>query len=65
MTGDPALIWLVGLAAGWTYDLAVAAGPAADGIILASRRRLLRPLPHRRLVKHAQRDGRRAAEHHR
>ena len=41
MTGDPVLIRLAGLGAGWTYDLAVAAGPRADGIILGSRRRLL------------------------
>jgi GntR family transcriptional regulator, transcriptional repressor for pyruvate dehydrogenase complex len=41
MTSDPVLIRLAGLAAGWTYDLAVAAGPRADGIILGSRRRLL------------------------
>ena len=41
MTDDPVLIRLAGLAAGWTYDLAVAAGPGADGIILGSRRRLL------------------------
>jgi hypothetical protein len=41
MTGDPVLIRLAGLAAGWTYDLAVGAGPRADGIILGSRRRLL------------------------
>lgn len=40
-TGDPVLVRLAGLAAGWTYDLAVAAGPAADGIILGSRHRLL------------------------
>ena len=40
-TGDPVLVKLAGLAAGWTYDLAVAAGPAADEIILGSRRRLL------------------------
>jgi GntR family transcriptional repressor for pyruvate dehydrogenase complex len=44
MTGDPVLTRLAGLAVGWTYDLAVAAGPAADGIILNSRRRLLRHL---------------------
>ena len=44
MTGDPALIRLAGLAAGWTYDLAMAAGVAADGGILASRRRLLHDL---------------------
>ena len=43
-TGDPVLVRLAGLAAGWTYDLAVTAGPAADGIILGSRRRLLRHL---------------------
>jgi GntR family transcriptional regulator, transcriptional repressor for pyruvate dehydrogenase complex len=41
MTGDPVLTRLADLAVGWTYDLAVAAGPAADGIILNSRRRLL------------------------
>jgi GntR family transcriptional repressor for pyruvate dehydrogenase complex len=41
VTGDAALIRLAGLAAAWTYDLAVAAGPVADRIILASRRRLL------------------------
>jgi GntR family transcriptional regulator, transcriptional repressor for pyruvate dehydrogenase complex len=41
VTGDPVLIRLAGLAVGWTYDLAVAAGPGADGIILGSRRRLL------------------------
>ena len=40
-TGDPVLVRLAGLAAGWTYDLAVAAGPAADAIIRSSRRRLL------------------------
>jgi DNA-binding GntR family transcriptional regulator len=44
MTGDPALTRVAGLAAGWTYDLAMAAGVAADAIILASRRRLLRDL---------------------
>src|ERR1700756_660474 len=44
MTDDPVLIRLAGLAAGWTYDLAVAAGPRADGIILGSPRRLLRYL---------------------
>jgi hypothetical protein len=41
VTGDPVLMRLAGLAAGWTYDLAVAAGPGADQIILGSRRRLL------------------------
>ena len=40
-TGDPVLVRLAGLAAGWTYDLAAAAGPAADGIIRSSRHRLL------------------------
>lgn len=40
-TGDPVLMRLAGLAAGWAYDLAVAAGPAADGIIAGSHRRLL------------------------
>jgi acetyl esterase len=43
-TGDSALVRLVGLAVGWTYDLAVAAGPAADWIIRNSRNRLLRHL---------------------
>lgn len=41
VTGDPVLMRLAGLAVGWTYDLAVAAGPGADGIILGSRRRLI------------------------
>jgi DNA-binding GntR family transcriptional regulator len=40
-TEDPVLIKLAGLAAGLTYSLAVTAGPAADGIIAGSRRRLL------------------------
>jgi DNA-binding GntR family transcriptional regulator len=40
-TGDPVLRRVAGLAAAWTYDLAVAAGPGADGIIRGSRRRLL------------------------
>lgn len=44
VTGDPVLGRVAGLAAAWTYDLAVAAGPGADGIILGSRRRLLRHL---------------------
>jgi hypothetical protein len=44
VTREPALIRAAGLAAGWTYDLALAAGLAADGIILASRRRLLHHL---------------------
>jgi DNA-binding GntR family transcriptional regulator len=41
VTGDPVLKRLAGLAVGWIYDLAAAAGPGADGIILGSRRRLL------------------------
>jgi len=41
MTGEPALIRLAGLAAGWTYDRALAAGRAADQIILGSHRRLV------------------------
>jgi GntR family transcriptional regulator, transcriptional repressor for pyruvate dehydrogenase complex len=40
-TGDPVLVRLAGMGAAWTYDLAVAVGPSADGIILGSRRRLL------------------------
>jgi hypothetical protein len=44
ITGDPALTRVAGLAAGWIYDLAMAAGVAADGVILASRRRLLHDL---------------------
>ena len=44
VTGDPVLGRVAGLAAAWSYDLAVAAGPGADGIILGSRRRLLRHL---------------------
>ncbi len=44
MTREPALIRAAGLAAGWTYDLALATGLAADGIICASRRRLLHHL---------------------
>ena len=41
VTGDAALIRASGLAAAWSYDLAIAAGPRADKIILSSRRRLL------------------------
>jgi GntR family transcriptional regulator, transcriptional repressor for pyruvate dehydrogenase complex len=44
VTGDPVLGRVAGLAAAWSYDLAVAAGPGVDGIILGSRRRLLRHL---------------------
>lgn len=44
VTGDPVLIRLAGQAIGWTHYLAVRAGPAADGIILNSRHRLLRHL---------------------
>lgn len=44
LTREPALIRAAGLAAGWTYDLALATGPAADGLIVASRRRLLHHL---------------------
>ena len=40
-TGDPVLARLAGSATGWMHDLAVTVGPAADGIILSSRRRLL------------------------
>ncbi|HWN62448.1 MAG TPA: FCD domain-containing protein [Streptosporangiaceae bacterium] len=43
-TGDPALALLVGSATGWLHDLLMAVGPRADGIILSSRRRLLRHL---------------------
>src|ERR1700745_737457 len=41
VTGDPVLIRLAGLGAAWIYDLAVAAGPRADRMILSFRRRLL------------------------
>jgi GntR family transcriptional regulator, transcriptional repressor for pyruvate dehydrogenase complex len=43
-TGDPVLALLVGSATGWLHDLLMAVGPRADGIILSSRRRLLRHL---------------------
>lgn len=43
-TGDPVLARLAGSAGGWVQDVAVAVGPAADGMILSSRRRLLRCL---------------------
>ncbi len=38
------LALLVGSAAGRLHDLVLTVGPAADGIILSSRRRLLRQL---------------------
>ena len=41
-TGYPALAWLADLATGWVHDTTLAVGPAADGMILSSRRRLLR-----------------------
>jgi DNA-binding GntR family transcriptional regulator len=44
LTGDGDLALLVGSAAGRLHDLVLTVGPAADGIILSSRRRLLRQL---------------------
>jgi len=44
LTGDSDLARLVSSAAGRLHDLAMTVGPAADGIILSSRRRLLRQL---------------------
>jgi hypothetical protein len=44
LTGDCDLALLVSLAAGRLRDLVLMVGPAADGIILSSRRRLLRQL---------------------
>jgi hypothetical protein len=44
VTGDTDLAGLVNSAAGRLHDLAMTVGPAADGIILSSRRRLLRQL---------------------
>jgi hypothetical protein len=44
VTGDSDLAGLVSSAAGRLHDLAMTVGPAADGIILSSRRRLLREL---------------------
>jgi GntR family transcriptional regulator, transcriptional repressor for pyruvate dehydrogenase complex len=44
LTDDCDLARLVSPAAGWLHDLVVTVGPAADGIILSSRRRLLRLL---------------------
>jgi FCD domain len=43
-TGDPVLALLVSSATGWLQDLLMTVGPRADGIILSSRRRLLRHL---------------------
>jgi DNA-binding FadR family transcriptional regulator len=43
-TGDPVLAQVVSAGTGWLHDLITAVGPAADGMILASRRRLLRQL---------------------
>ena len=43
-TGYPALAQRAGIAAGWVNDVALAVGPGADGMILSSRRRLLRCL---------------------
>jgi DNA-binding GntR family transcriptional regulator len=42
--GDPVLALLVSSATGWLRDLLMTVGPRADGIILSSRRRLLRHL---------------------
>ena len=44
VTGDCDLAQLVSSAAGRLQDLVMTVGPAADGIILSSRRRLLREL---------------------
>jgi GntR family transcriptional regulator, transcriptional repressor for pyruvate dehydrogenase complex len=44
LTGDFDLALLVNSAAGQLHDLVLRVGPAADGIILSSRRRLLRQL---------------------
>ncbi len=44
LTGDCDLARLVSSAAGRLQDLVMTVGPAADGIILSSRRRLLREL---------------------
>lgn len=44
LTGDFDLALLVSSAAGQLHDLVLRVGPAADGIILSSRRRLLRQL---------------------
>jgi len=44
LTGDCDLARLVSSATGRLHDLVLTVGPAADGIILSSRRRLLRQL---------------------
>jgi hypothetical protein len=44
LTGDRDLARLVNSAAGRLHDLVMTLGPVADGIILSSRRRLLRQL---------------------
>ena len=44
LTGDSDLALLVSSAAGRLHDLVLTVGPAAGGIILSSRRRLLRQL---------------------
>ena len=44
LAGDSDLALLVSSAAGRLHDLVLTVGPAADGIILSSRRRLLRQL---------------------
>jgi GntR family transcriptional repressor for pyruvate dehydrogenase complex len=41
-TGYPSLARLADLATGWVHEVTLTVGPAADGMILASRRRLLR-----------------------
>jgi GntR family transcriptional repressor for pyruvate dehydrogenase complex len=41
-TGYPALARLADLATGWVHDVTLTVGSAADGMILSSRRRLLR-----------------------
>ena len=43
-TGDPVLVLLVSSATGWLHNLVITVGPRADGIIMSSRRRLLRQL---------------------
>ena len=43
-TGDPVLALPLSSATGWLYNLVMTVGPRADGIILSSRRRLLRYL---------------------
>jgi DNA-binding FadR family transcriptional regulator len=43
-TGYPALAELAGSAAGWVSDAVLTVGPTADGVIVSSRRRILRCL---------------------